>query len=353
VRAVLPRRNLAAIVLGGGYGRGEGGVWKTETGDRPYNDLEFYVFARGNRLWRDYQHGVALRDLGERLSADAGAHVEFKIESASRLSRTPVSMFSYDLAVAHRVALGDDSVFEDCEHHLDATAIPLAEATRLLCNRCSGLLLAGEMLDALTAETADFIGRNLAKASLALGDAVLAAFGQYHWSVVERHRRLAALSASEAPAWLPQVQAHHAAGVTFKLHPRRILKSSEEYSREHRDISSLALQLWLWLESRRLNRRFETARDYALSGVDKCPGGPSWRNFLLTLRTFGPKGALSSLACRYPRERLFNALPLLLWNGDDAQEPQIIRRLQQDLQTGASDRTGFVSAYKQLWPSYG
>jgi len=353
VRAVFPRRNLAAIVLGGGYGRGEGGVWKTEAGDRPYNDLEFYVFTRGNRHWQDYRRGKALRDLGERLSPEAGAHVEFKIESAARLRRTPVSMFSYDLAAGHRIVFGNDSVFQDCEHHLDATAIPLAEATRLLCNRCSGLLLAGEMLNELTAETADFIGRNLAKAHLALGDAVLAALGQYHWSVQERHRRLAALSASETASWLPAVQAYHAAGVVFKLHPQPIWKSPDEFLREHRDASSLALQLWLWLESRRLNRHFETARDYALSGVEKCPGGPAWRNFLLTLRIFGPKGALSSLACRYPRERLFNALPLLLWNSGDTQEPQIIRRLQQDLQTEASDRTGFVSAYKHLWPSYG
>jgi hypothetical protein len=262
-------------------------------------------------------------------------------------------MFSYDLAAGHRVVLGDDSVFQDCEHHLDAAAIPPAEATRLLWNRCSGLLLAGEMLNELTAENADFVARNLAKASLALGDAVLAASGQYHWSVQERHRRLAALNALESAPWLPKVQGHHAAGMVFKLHPRPVRKSSDEFEREHREVSSLALELWLWLESRRLNRRFETASEYAMSGVEKCACGPAWRNFLLTLRTFGPRGALTSLACRYPRERLFNALPLLLWNSDSAQESKIIRRLQQDLQTEASDRTGFVSAYKQLWPTYG
>lgn len=352
-RAVLPRRNVAAIVLGGGYGRGEGGVWKTKSGHRPYNDLEFYVFARGNRLWQDYRHGQALRDLGERLSPEAGVHVEFKIESAPRLRRASVSMFSYDLVARHRVVFGDDFVFKGCEHHLDAAKIPLAEATRLLCNRCSGLLLAGEMLNNLTDEAADFVGRNLAKARLALGDAVLAAFGQYHWSVQERYRRLTALSAGKAPSWLPEVQAHHAGGVVFKLHPRPMRKSPDEFAREYREISTLARQVWLWLESRRLNRRFDTARDYAMSGVEKCPGGAAWRNFLLTLRTFGPRGALSSLACRYPRERLFNALPLLLWNSEEAGEPHIIRRLQQELQTEASDRTGFVSAYKHLWPSYG
>ena len=38
--------------LGGGYGRGEGGVLRSpESGeDQPYNDLEFYVFTRGSAL---------------------------------------------------------------------------------------------------------------------------------------------------------------------------------------------------------------------------------------------------------------------------------------------------------------
>src|ERR1700733_12464238 len=51
--AQIATKDLAAIVLGGGYGRGEGGVLKTEAGDQPYNDLEFYVFVRGDRLWQE------------------------------------------------------------------------------------------------------------------------------------------------------------------------------------------------------------------------------------------------------------------------------------------------------------
>src|SRR5438445_13084871 len=48
IQAIVPSRKLEALLLGGGYGRGEGGVLKTEAGNQPYNDLEFYVFIRGN-----------------------------------------------------------------------------------------------------------------------------------------------------------------------------------------------------------------------------------------------------------------------------------------------------------------
>jgi hypothetical protein len=355
VCAAVAPRDLVAIALGGGYGRGEGGVWRTEAGDQPYNDLEFYVFMRGNCLWQDRKYKRALEEIGNRLSRTAGLHVEFKVYSPEKLRGSPVSMFSYDLVAGHRLVFGGESVFDGCAHHLDASQIPLSEATRLLFNRCSGLLLASEMLrrEELTSDEADFIGRNLAKAELALGDVVLTAFGQYHMSARERNRRLRDIRPPEALLWLGELQKRHARGLEFKMHPSRSWKTRDEFAREHRDVCELARQVWLWLENRRLNQRFQSPRDYALSGLDKCPDAPAWRNYLLTLRTFGLRGALDSLACRYPRTRLLNALVLLLWHGGEGKEPQIVRRLQRELRTSAEDRPGFISAYQQIWSSYG
>ena len=67
VRACIPGRSLEGLLLGGGYGRGEGGVLKTASGDRPYNDLEFYVFVRGNAFLRNMVRIVAgtLVEVGE------------------------------------------------------------------------------------------------------------------------------------------------------------------------------------------------------------------------------------------------------------------------------------------------
>ncbi len=353
--ARIPRKDLAAVVLGGGYGRGEGGVLRTHTGDQPYNDLEFYVFFRGNRLWQEHRFRATLHHLEESLSDEAGVHVEFKIDCAERWRRSPVSMFSYDLVSGHRIVFGDETVFRGCDHHQDSSAIPLSEATRLLFNRCSGLLLVREKLQksVFSGEDADFAGRNLAKMKLALGDAVLAAFGQYHWSARERHRRLVDFAPAELRAWLPRVQAYHAAGLEFKLHPRRILKTEDEFDLEHRRLTELALKFWLWLESRRLEQPFLSASDYALSSVDKCPEMPAWRNYLLSLRTFGPKAAVEPVSWRYPRERLFHALALLLWNAEVATQPRLLRLLQHELQTDAPDWAGLVNVFKRIWPNYG
>jgi len=355
VQALVPERKLEALVLAGGYGRGEGGVLKTAAGDEPYNDLEFYVFIRGNRLWNDHKYSGALRQLGERLSPDASLHVEFKVDSLPRLRRCPISMFTYDLVARQRVIFGDRNLFIGCENHHVAESIPLSEAARLLLNRCTGLLLVQQLLGETTlgAAEVDFIGRNLAKAQLALGDVILAVFGQYHWSCSERHSRLAQLAVPEPAPFLAEIRQHHLAGMEFKLHPRRSARSPDEFRREHREISALASGLWLWLESRRLNRPFASAHDYSFNERQKCPETSAWRNYLLNVKSFGPKAGFDAMACRYPRERLFNALPLLLWNGEVAGEPSVQRHLQKQLQTGASDWTGLVAAYKQAWSGYG
>jgi hypothetical protein len=225
----------------------------------------------------------------------------------------------------------------------------------LLLNRCSGLLLVKELLNQprLTAEQCDFIGRNLAKVELALGDALLAAEGQYHWDCLERNRRLEALSFPAPTAVLGQVLEHHVRGVSFKLHPSRVVKSVPEFQEEHRELTELALQVWLWVENRRLHTHFTTIEQYAFSPLTKCSGTNVLKNVLLSLRTFGPGATVDRYSPRYPRERLMNALPLLLAEGEPSARFEARRHLQQQLHTHAEDWPAFVQAYKRVWSCYG
>jgi hypothetical protein len=369
VLGVTGRHRLKALVLGGGYGRGQGGVLRTSTGDDPYNDLEFYVFLRGNRLLNARRFHAALDAFGDKLSSAAQLHVEFKIESLERLRRSPISMFSYDLVAGHRTVFGGPKVFYRCDHHLLPETIPLSEATRLLFNRCTGLLLSREMLlppgpdenhvhpgfgpnrstrrESLDEEKLDFVGRNIAKAQLALGDSLLTANRLYHWDVRERHRRLCDLPEPGLQS-LRQIVVHHAAGMEFKLHPIRARSPIEVLRAKHQEVALLARDLWFWTESRRLNHSFASPRDYADSTITKWDS-PGWLNYVLNLRTFGMKAAFDPAAGRYPRERLLAALPVLLWEDTD----RSAENLQALLHARAPDWRNLVAAYKAVWPSYG
>jgi hypothetical protein len=351
LRSLLPRRKLVAIVLGGGYGRGEGGVWRAPDGDRPYNDLEFYVCLRGNRHLNERIHGRALHVLGEILTPQAGVEVEFKIASLRELAAGPVSMFSYDLVSGHRWLVGDEEFFAPCAHHRDATQIPLAEATRLLMNRGSGLLLAEARLGSpvFAATDADFVARNIAKMQLALGDAVLVSRGRYHWSARQRHARLGRLALAENTAWLNHVSRHHATGLEFKLHPCRSTASRAELAALHREVKELARETWLWIEAQRLRQPFRSIRDYVDSPVPKADDSPAWRNPFLHARALGLRRTDWSRALRHPRERVLHALALLLWDCGDAAPAETLRRVQRELRTDAREFPELVRVYEQLW----
>ena len=351
VYALIPGPQLDGLLLGGGYGRGEGGVLRTDSGDQPYNDLEFYVFVRGNAVLGERRYRAPLQALGNRLSPSAGLEVEFKVLTLDKLRSAAPSMFYYDLMASHRWLIGDDSLLAGCGHHCDPRNIPLSEATRLLMNRCSGLLFSAERLrrEQFGSEEADFVGRNLAKTQLALGDALLAASGQYHWSCRERRLRLPNLRTFGNERWREVICRHHADGVVFKLHPVRSAASREILAQQHVELSGLARQFWLWLENRRLGTDFITPREYALSTTDKCPETSLLRNLFVNARTFGGARAFQIRSVRYPRQRLLHSLCLLLWEDQALNDASMLRALQQDLNTRATDFAGLVDAYEQLW----
>jgi len=345
---VIPKHKLEGLALGGGYGRGEGGVLKTPEGDQPYNDLEFYVFVRGLPWLNERRYAKALHKLSAELLPSAGVELEFKITSAAGLRGSPQSLFYHDLIMGHQWLLGEDRLFAGCEHHSDARTIPMSEAARLLMNRCSGLLFAREKLEhgRFPAEDADFVGRNIAKTELALGDAVLIAFGKYHWSCLERSRRLNELSATEVLPWLEEVRQRHATGVEFKLQPHRSSLSRATLQKHFCEISSLALKVWLWLENRRLGCNFRSAADYASSGINKWPGAVDWRNRMANVRVFGPRAFLMPRNGRHPRERILNVLARLLWTCAEIPH-ELSRKTQRDLLL--SKPTANVPAYRKRW----
>ncbi|HZZ20304.1 MAG TPA: hypothetical protein VFE25_13085 [Opitutaceae bacterium] len=352
IRGLVPGRSLEAVILGGGYGRGEGGVLACDGGDQPYNDLEFYVAIRGLRHLNEFLYHRRLEVLAEILTPIVGVEVEFKVTSLHELSAKPASMFSYDLALGHRVAWARDpeGIPALLERHGDAGAIPLSEASRLLMNRSSGLLFAREKLDQaeLTPADADFVKRNIAKAQLACGDAVLVAHGQYHWSCRRRHRRLEGLAGYAHDPFYKAVLLNHAIGVQFKLRPERQEQTRADMETSWTEVSRLTRACWLWTESRRLGRAFWTVRDYVGSSCPKGPKSSPLSNVVLNARA-ERRVRWSRRFAAHPRERVFHTLSLLLWAPDEIPDEERHELLENEIGRRPRSREGWIEAYRTLW----
>ena len=194
IRDALPEiaaavRNLAmpgfaGLVLGGGYGRGEGGV----TADhRLYNDLDFFVLMDAPE--------AALPKLAKRLApvsaafgARLGLDIDFTLRTAARLRRDERRLMVQELLHAHVVVTPSDfdlAAWSGARLHAPSE-VPAGEAARLLMNRGMGLDLARRRLAANGGRADGFVLRNLNKAVLGAGDARLIAEGRYAWTLAER-----------------------------------------------------------------------------------------------------------------------------------------------------------------------
>lgn len=211
----LPCQRIDALVLGGGYGRGEGGALRTADGWRPYNDYDLVLVHHCSK--RRLQ--PVLERAHREFTAEFGIHVDVTPLHRRRLARLPRALTWYELGQGHRVLWGDPAVLAPLVSRR-LNEIDPEEWGRLLFNRGAGLLLASWQHQGIARRRfadeapAAFATRQLAKAWLALGDVWLADRGLYHHHV--RRRREHWLAQQHRPAWSDA----YLEAVEFKLRPQ-------------------------------------------------------------------------------------------------------------------------------------
>lgn len=199
--AALNLSGVAGLALGGGYGRGEGGA----KDGRPYNDLDIFVFSDLPE-GRSGEIAGALEPVSREYTDRLGVDVDFTVRVAARLRLDERRLMVQELLRGHEVLSpeGFDLARWAGLREYPAAEVPAMEAARLLMNRGMGLAFAsGRFLSPQFDPERDggFVARNLNKAVLGAGDAVLVARGEYAWSVRERAKRLADAGYDEAVSW--------------------------------------------------------------------------------------------------------------------------------------------------------
>lgn len=307
-REATDTAGFRALLLAGGYGRGEGGVFFPSGGAEPrlYNDLEFYLFSEkvGSAPISSWVH------LGE---TTLGIEIEFKTLAPAAMEQAEPSMFYYDLLSRNVFVAGKESWLESLPARLrSASEIPAVEASRLLVNRGMSLLCCRRWASGELDLPSDFCARIIAKLKLALADAVLCLQGRYHWSCRERNRRLAMPSEADTPPDWKQLVEWHLEGVAFKLRPEIPDLPASAWQEPLENIINVWLHTFLWIEGRRLESEFRSASGYINFSGKIFPHEPPLKNLLRQLRDRRRFPHLPWSGLDHPRAQIWKALVALL-----------------------------------------
>ena len=171
--------NTIALVLVGGFGRGEGGVLIEGDEIRPLNDYDFVLVTRSAA------DGESISKSRSELARELGIDwVDIVNYSLDKLPNLPPTQFNFDLRHSGRVVLGDENVLDQIPDW-QASEIPVGEAERLCFTRL-WCFLGGYQLEferrTPSATESFFLMGQLSKALLAHQDAHLLLIGAYDTS---------------------------------------------------------------------------------------------------------------------------------------------------------------------------
>lgn len=317
LRALLAEK-LDAVLLAGGFGRGEGGVAQTGNSFRIINDYDLTILLKAPFVLNYRRYAGPLHQMAKRLAYRLGIkQIDFSVKNRSMLERDkPSTVAQYELLSGHRVLHG---LPLEIAHLLKIEEpLPLIEGAVYFLNRGSGLLIAARYLrpdGSVSAEDQENFIIECDKAIIAIGDAILIMQNLYHYSYLVRLQRI---RESESGEFLgcDAVKPLYTQAVQRKLNSASSPPAITDFSEWWFEIRQLFERYFHQYEQKRLQREFIDWLEYS-SIIYKAWGVSATRIFQKILHV-SPTAALfrprTWREIRFSQARaLISIMPLLLF----------------------------------------
>lgn len=344
-----------ALVLLGGYGRGEGGVEIRDGREHPHNNFDLLLVTRRSR---PREREEIQRLVGDGLKPIAEAHglaIDLGVVSRNTLRFSPPTLMWYDVRFGHKTLLGDPEVIRSLLRH-NLEDVPHEEFLKLLVNRGTLLLINELLLSQVPVELCRrTIIKHTMKAIIGYGDAALHMRGRYHWSYRTRQVRMHALLDFD-----PQLRRLYLQALDFRFRTRYHAFDSCDLQAWHDEIIPTLRRAHLAFERWRLKVPDLRWDDYPRASFCAIGGWPSsWQS---AARRLGR--AVSSEACPVAadrrvrlgyrvgglRARLDAFFPLVEYGVGDATTRSFARKA---LGAQTADRSDLIRAYLRTWGKTG
>ncbi|MCA9581168.1 MAG: hypothetical protein KC416_05195 [Myxococcales bacterium] len=342
-----------AVVLLGGYGRGEGGVERRDDGDVPHNNFDFLAILEGGDT-------TAIKRRIDRALAPLvdqhGIGMDVGVVSTAELARAPSLVMWYDMRHGHKTILGDGDYVPSLDH-FRLNRIPAWDVRNLLVNRGSLLLINDLILDRGQLDESDrrTIIKHAVKAVIGCGDAWLFFDGKYDWSYVEKQKRMAGAGAPE------RLRTLYDEAMEFRFEPNYGKHLDRDLLAWNDELRGLFSEVHLLCERKRLERPELRWDQYAQVAFSRALTDDALRPRTLAKKGVAllrPKGGFGGLGVRgqlgfwasRPRERLPVLFPAVTYD----RMPRNLIDLARSALSAAGDRPRDLRrAYLRAWGEHG
>ena len=181
---LFTQKQTAALILIGGYGRGEGGIVKEDDSYRPHNNLDL-LYIYNDKI--DKKTVALANSRLQKISEMYHIGIDMSAIKKEKLLTLNGLVISYDMRYGHKTLLGDSTFLK--EHKaFSVYSIDAADIRQLMVNRGT-LLLINRLLftkENLSKEEKKLIIKHSIKSIIGYGDALLYFNGGYHWSYAQK-----------------------------------------------------------------------------------------------------------------------------------------------------------------------
>ena len=317
ILTLFPEKDISAIILGGGYGRGEGGVVVKNGKMCLYNDYDMFMITNNISYKKKKEYQEKIFKASEELTEKIGIDVDFgPLKNKNELKKMPFTLMYYELKKGHKVIYGNKNSLRYLPDY-DINKIPKDEMLNYMLNRGVGLFLAYQKITKTKNSETDleFVERNIYKALMACGDIFLLFEEKYNYLYTARMQSMKILKNNEIIQDRNFLK-YYEDSINYKLHPVNKF--------DHLDVKleytlKVFEKFYLYAFSEYWQRNIPSFDVYypmlSQEAVPKCRNIKNLlKNNLLNIKEVGCKNFSFKFSMNYPRYRLFFALPYFLFN---------------------------------------
>lgn len=317
---------LAAIWLGGSYGRGEGAVWRHDEQERPCFDYDLYlIYERPDAI----PDPAGLARLGESLASHVSMPVQLRsVGHQGVLHALEPRLLWYDLSLGHQVLWGKSELIPQLR---GGPLLPAETGLNLLLHWGARLLA----LDPAAPNALDDWYRTAA----ALGDAWLIGLDAYQVSSQARVRHFDGWQRDYGPGWARELGYLYQEAMQYRLLPSDFEPMRCHLPARRAELVRLFVRVYLALFASQTGHELDLAAFEHLffelnAPLPARPTAAQLRHLIANLRQYRGRSFHAGWYSRPLLHRLYFLLPFLLEGQLPA--PATLARVLPDLPADAT-----------------